>query len=223
MPVRAVRINRFVWDLRHPGAMRLRGNKTGEEADRGPLVLPGTCEVRLRIGDRTLAESFEVVNDPRSPARHRRAPGAARLPPRDARQDIGYLRGAVQRIRDTSAEVERWCERLGRHGGHEAAVEAGAALREALAAVESALILPGVQTDSFGLHHRVRLNAALASVIGVVDSADARPTAPARSLVEEYMARIDDELDRLKALLDRDLGAFNELVSQAGLPPVGTP
>ena len=67
------------------------------------------------------------------------------------------------------------------------------------------------------------LNAALASVIGVVDSADARPTVPARALAEEYMARIDAELDRLKAVLDRDLAAFSDLVSEAGLPPVDTP
>ena len=221
MPVQAG-VNRFVWDLRFPGAMRLRGNRTGEEADRGPLVLPGTYEVRLRIGERTLAESFEVVNDPRSPASidQLREQLDCLLAIRDR---ISDAYAGVQRIRDTSEEVERWCARLARHRGHEAAVEAGTALREALAAVESALILPGEHADSFGLHHRVRLNAALASVIGVVDSADARPTIQARALAREYMARIDTELERLKALLDYDLRAFNDLVSEAGLPPVDTP
>ena len=201
--------------------MRLRGNKTGEEAERGPLVLPGTYQVRLIVGEHTLTESFEVVNDPRSPA----SPGDLReqldclLAIRDK---LSACYAGVQRIRETAGEVERWCARLTRHGGHEAAVEAGRALCEALAAVESALILPGRQTDTFGLHHRVRLNAALASVISIVDSADARPTTQARALAEEYMARIDGELDRLETLLDRDLGAFNDHVSEAGLPPVDT-
>ena len=221
MPVRAG-VNRFVWDLRHPGAMRMRGNKTGEEAERGPLVLPGTCQVRLTIGEHTLTESFEVANDPRSPA----SPGDLHeqldclLAIRDK---LSACYAGVRRIRETAGEIERWCARLTRHGGHEAAVEAGRALCEALAAVESALILPGRQTDTFGLHHRVRLNAALASVISIVDSADARPTTQARALAEEYMARIDGELDRLKTLLDRDLGAFNDLVSEADLPPVDVP
>ena len=89
--------------------------------------------------------------------------------------------------------------------------------------MESALILPGEHTDTVGLHHRVRLNAALASVISIVDSADARPTAQARALAGEYMARIDEELHRLQALLDHDLRAFNDLVSEAGLPPVDMP
>ena len=218
MPVNAG-VNRFVWDLRHPGAMRLRGNKTGEEADRGPLVLPGAYQVHLRIGDRTFTESFEVVNDPRSPAsvEELREQLECILEMRDK---ISAAYAGVQRIRDTSGEIERWCARLSRNGGHDAAVEAGSALREALAAIESVLILPGEHTDTFGLHNRVRLNAALASVVSIVDSADARPTAQARALAEEYMARIDDELGRLKALLDHDLEAFNELVSEAGLPPV---
>ena len=221
IPVRSG-INRFAWDLRYPGALRLRGNKTGEEADRGPLVLPGTYEVRLRIGDRTLTESFEVVNDPRSPAsmEELREQLDCLLAIRDK---VSEVYAGVQRIRETRADVEWWCARLSRHGGYDAALRTGEALRDALAPIESALILPGEQTDPVGLHHRVRLNAALASVIGVVDSADARPTAPARSLAEEYMARIDDELERLNALLDRDLVAFNKLVSEAGLPPVGAP
>ena len=242
MPLRAG-VNRFVWDLRYPGAKRLRGNKTGEEADRGPLVLPGTYTVRLRFGcrkpvsgpsrgptrqtdemgldfaERTDGADFDVVNDPRSPATLEELRETFRLL-LDIRDKISAAYEGVQRARDAGSEIERWCARLSRHGGHDAAVEAGQALREALAAVESALILPGEHTDTVGLHHRVRLNAALASVISIVDSADARPTAQARALAEEYMARIDDVLDRGKFLLDHDLGACNDLVSEAGLPPI---
>ena len=245
IPVRAG-VNRFVWDLRYAGARRLRGNKTGEEAERGPLVLPGTYTVHLRLGfqnplpypphgpygeadrqrfefvARTDGACFEVVNDPRSPATLEELRDQLRLL-LEIRNRISAVYEGVQSIRDTRADVERWCARLSRHGGHDAALRAGEALRGALAPIESALILPGEQTDPVGLHHRVRLNAALASVIGVVDSADALPTAQARALAEEYMARIDVELDRLKDLLDRDLGAFNDLVSEAGLPPVEIP
>ena len=221
MPVRAG-VDRFVWDLRYSGAMRLRGNKTGEEAERGPLVLPGTYQVCLRAGDRTITESFDVVNDPRSPASidELREQLDCLLEIRDR---ISAAYEGVQRIRDTDGEIERWCARLLRHGGHDHAVKAGETLRKALAAVESALILPGEHTDTFGLHHRVRLNAALASVISIVDSADARPTAQARALAQEYMARIDNELNRLNALLDHDLGTFNDLASEANLPPIDTP
>ena len=217
MPVRAG-VNRIVWDLRHSAAMRLRGNKTGEEAFRGPLALPGTYEVRLQVGGQALAETFEVVNDPRSPASldELREQLECLLAIRDK---LSELYAGVKRIRETSEELGRWCSRL-EAGGHTKAAGAGGALRDALAEVETVLILPGDQADSVGLHHRVRLNAALASVIGVVDAADARPPVAARALAAEYMAAIDAQLERLDGLLSRDLGEFNRRVSEAGLPPV---
>ena len=211
-------VNRLVWDLRHPAAMRLRGNKTGEEAFRGPLVLPGTYEVRLAVGERTLTETFEVVNDPRSPAslEELREQLDCLL---EIRDKISATYVGVKRIRETSEELGRWCARLD-EGGFDEAAGTGLALRESLAEVESVLILPGGQADSGGLHHRVRLNAALASVIGVVDAADARPPAAALALAAEYMAKIDAELERLGALLTHDLGDFNRMVSDADLPPI---
>ena len=243
MPVRAG-VNRYVWDLRYLGAKRLRGNKTGEEADRGPLVLPGTYGVRLQCGCQEPVSrpsrgrsrpadvkrypfakrtddgaGFEVVNDSRSPATLEELREQLRLL-LDIRDNISAAYDCVQRIRETTGEVERWCARLSRREGHEAALEVGNALREQLAEIESDLILPGEHTDTVGLHHRVRLGAALASVISIVDSADARPTAQARALAEEYMARIDDVLDRGRYVLTHVLGAFNDLVSEAGLPPI---
>ena len=127
----------------------------------------------------------------------------------------------MKRIRETNEELGRWCARLD-ESGHAEAAQAGRALRDALAEVETVLILPGDQVDSVGLHHRVRLNAALASVIGVVDAADARPPAAASALTAEYMAAIDTQLERLDELLTHDLGEFNRMVSEAGLPAVGT-
>ena len=220
MPLRAG-VNRFVWDLRHSAAMRLRGNKTGEEAFRGPLALPGTYEVRLTIGGRTFTERFEVVNDPRSPASldELREQLDCLLAIRDK---LSLLYARVKRIRDTSGELERWCGRL-EAKGHAEAAQAGQALRDALAEVETVLILPGDQVDSVGLHHRARLNSALASVIGVVDAADARPPIAAAALAAEYMAAIDTQLERLDELLTRDLGEFNRMVAEAGLSAVGTP
>ena len=224
MPMQAG-ANRFVWDLRYPGAMRILGNKTGGEADRGPLVLPGTYEVRLTVAEQALTAQFEVLNDPRSPASHEDLEEqlSCILQMRDK---ISALYQAVQNLRHVTGEVERWCERLdrrgrrGRTGELDETAVAGRALCNALAAVETVLIRPGPHTDTFGLHDRVRLNAALASVISILDSADARPTVQARALAGEYMAAIDAELARLDDLIDEDLAAFNEQLAQETLPAI---
>ena len=42
-------VNRFVWDLRYEGSTKVLGNKKASEAKFGPLVGPGTYEVRLIV------------------------------------------------------------------------------------------------------------------------------------------------------------------------------
>src|SRR6185295_6033246 len=52
-------MNRFVWDLRYPGA------SAGDGGSGGPLAAPGTYRARLIAGSVTRTESFTVKIDPR--------------------------------------------------------------------------------------------------------------------------------------------------------------
>ncbi|MBF2759101.1 MAG: glycosyl hydrolase [Ectothiorhodospiraceae bacterium AqS1] len=224
MPFR-IGVNRFVWDLRHPGSLRLRGNKMGLEAMRGPLVLPGIYKVRLRVGDQEFVESFELVNDPRSPA------GIDDLREQlesllEIRDKISAAYATVQRIRKIRKGIDGWRERLigaspsaDESKDHEAS-RLARSLAEALDEVESDLIHPGEHTDTFGLHHRVRLSAALASVISIIDSADAKPTAQALALAREYMDSIDQRLARFDRLRQNELATLNRLIAKTDLPAI---
>jgi photosystem II stability/assembly factor-like uncharacterized protein len=49
-PTKLVGLNRFVWDVRHK---------------EGPTLPPGQYQARLKIGDKTLTESFNLLIDPR--------------------------------------------------------------------------------------------------------------------------------------------------------------
>src|SRR5262249_3195719 len=57
IPTRAG-VNRFVWNLRHEGSVRVAGNKTAEQALEGPIALPGDYQVRLTVGDQSYTQSF---------------------------------------------------------------------------------------------------------------------------------------------------------------------
>ena len=60
-------LNRFVWDLRYPGAERVPGDVSTEKALTGPLAPPGRYQARLTVGDRSWTQRFEVRKDPASP------------------------------------------------------------------------------------------------------------------------------------------------------------
>src|SRR3954447_9419534 len=58
-------LNRFEWDLRYPDAVGFPGMILWAGSIKGPLVTPGTYQVRLTVNGKTGTEKFEVRKDPR--------------------------------------------------------------------------------------------------------------------------------------------------------------
>ena len=58
-------MNRFTWDLRHPGPWNASARGP---AGNGPVTPPGTYSVRLTSGDQSTTQRFEVRLDPRNVA-----------------------------------------------------------------------------------------------------------------------------------------------------------
>src|SRR6185503_7649493 len=50
--------NRFVWNLRYPGAKLLRNTLVDEGTADGPLAVPGNYQVRLIVGRDSLSRRF---------------------------------------------------------------------------------------------------------------------------------------------------------------------
>lgn len=55
-------MHRFLWDMRHAGAW---SQNQMREGGGGPLVAPGTYQAKLKVGDWTHTERFQVLVDPR--------------------------------------------------------------------------------------------------------------------------------------------------------------
>ncbi|MBK8796025.1 MAG: glycosyl hydrolase [Anaerolineales bacterium] len=209
-------MNRFVWNLRLPGAVKVAGNKTASAVNEGPFVLPGHYQVRLTVGDAEYTQGFEVVNDPRVRTSLTDLQEQQTLLLR-IRDKISEVHSAINRLRTVRQQIEMWQPRVADAPVIAAAV---AALLDKLAAIEDKLILPGDQKVTYGLIVRSRLNEALASVIAIVGSADARPTEQAYALAAEYSAQIDAQLAALDAALTDDLAELNQAIRAADLAPI---
>lgn len=210
-------INRFHWDLRYEGATKVLGNKLAGPADRGPLVVPGTYDVRLVVGKpsgetTTLAERFEVRNDPRVDV-DKNVLDEQLQALLGIRDHISKAHEAVISIRSMKKQLAHWRERA--DVGDEAR-SAADTLEEKLHQIEDALMVPGEHKDTFGLNEPSRLTEKLASVISVISSADAPPTKNALHVAARYSEEIDQQLELLESVLENELKAFNELMSAAG-------
>lgn len=209
-------MNLFVWNLKLPGATRVPGNKTAADAAEGPYVLPGKYQVRLQIGDHVQAQTFPVVNDLRvqTPVEDLAAQFDLLIAVRDK---VSAVHEAILRLRRVREQVEGWQKRLADHPEAEAGCSK---LLAELAAIEDVLYLPGDHKMTYGLIVRPRLNQALASVLPVIATADARPTTQVCELVDYYFGLIDTELAKLDMVLTSGVADLNTAIAAAGLPPV---
>jgi hypothetical protein len=213
-------VNRFVWDLRYPGATKILGNKMAGDANRGPLVVPGTYEARLTIsdteGETTLSQTFDVLNDPRSPASGEELGEQLEALIR-IRDQISKTHEGIIKLRAVAKQLDLWTERADLA---EDARTTANELKEKLAAIEDTLIKPGQHKDTFGLNEPARLHERLASVISVIASADARPTKNSLQVAAKYTTQIEEQLTKLEQVLDTDLARFNALMPDSDLPAV---
>jgi hypothetical protein len=218
-----------VWDLRYTGAEKVPGDVTTEKAITGPLAPPGTYRACLTVGDRSWTQSFEVRKDPRVPASQADLDAQFALWSK-IRDTLSETHAGISRLRRIRRQVSEWCQRIREStapGGQaperlHAIARAAEALVARLTEIETELVQTGARNSMDALRLPARLNLRLASLVSVLSSADAAPPRQAVEVYEHLAAQVRRELNRLQALVETDVSAFNTLVREGGLPAVET-
>jgi len=212
-PPRRPGLNRFVWDMRHAPPALIRIDPPREEGPwaqaQGPVVPPGTYQVRLEVGGESRTASFEVAKDPRNRATQEDLDAQYQHAVRLWRR-LSDVNEAVNTIRELKRQAGHWSD---------AGEEVGAASRsvsEALAEVEKEL----VQVDPKGsgrLSNPDRLDGKFRVLLQHA-SFPGRPTDASVALAAELGQRLDGALGRLDAILEGQVEEFNDLVRRAAAP-----
>ncbi|MBZ5534945.1 MAG: hypothetical protein LAO31_03235 [Acidobacteriia bacterium] len=205
-------MHRFIWDLRYPKPPVLRHSYTiaavhGEDTPAlplGPQILPGEYKVRLTVAGRSYTQPLTVKMDPRvttSAADLIRQFNLEKKISDAMAQDFAALLEA----RDLSGHIYAILRRL---------VEDPKTRFSALIQLDrkvSALAPrepppPGTGSDLS------RINASLATLMEVVDTADRRPTDQAQRAYSELRLKLDAQLALWKEIREKDLPAVNEVL-----------
>ncbi|HEX9414381.1 MAG TPA: hypothetical protein VF916_12825, partial [Ktedonobacterales bacterium] len=212
-------MNRFYWDLRYPPARPVDGFVTGSGVVSGPAAPPGRYQARLTVGDQTLTEWFEVRADPRVDVAQAdlEAQFALLLQVRDK---ISETHDGVNMLKNIRRQVEEWERRTEERPEHADVARAGQAVKEKLGPIEDELIAVKATEGDDTLRIPVKLNFKLAELMDVAASADAAPTRQAREAFAALSSHVDEQLRRLREVIETDLAAFNALVRDTQVPAV---
>jgi len=211
--------NRFIWNMRFPDPKKIDGYVASEAVMAGPISAPGFYQVELKVGDQSLIEVFEIQKDPRVSATQEDLDAQFELHLR-IRDKLSETHDAINVLRNIRQQAEDWTRRSRERQDHEAIARSARSLKEKLSPIEDELTQSKAKTRQDTMNWPVKLNGKLAWLAAVVSSAQAVPTRQDYELFEDLSQRIDVQLQRLKEIIDTDLVAFNQLMSESGVPAI---
>jgi hypothetical protein len=209
-------VNRFVWNLRHADATRVRGMILWGGNLNGPTAVPGSYQVKLTAGGKSQTQSFELLKNPRVASTAADFQKQFELHQK-IRDKVSETHDAILRLREARDQIKGYADR---NKGQKAIVDAAKALNDKLTAVEEALYQTKNQSSQDPLNFPIRLGNKLAALAGVVAGTDYPPTSQSYAVYDDLAGKIDVELAKLKAALSTDVAAFNQLVREQNVPAV---
>jgi photosystem II stability/assembly factor-like uncharacterized protein len=211
-------MHRFVWDLTYPVAGGRRRSRRGPA---GPLAVPGKYTVKLTAEGKTMSATLTVEMDPRVKASTvdltRQFQVASQLA-----ASMGTTGAAMQQAEDLRKQI------AARSKEAEGNTEVTAALGDLQKKVDEVAGSGG--SGGFGFFGLAvpgntpvtlrQASTALGALLGIVESADAAPTADATLASTKWEAAGKDALARWNALQTKELVTVNSLLERAHLQPL---
>ncbi len=232
-------LNRWVWDMRQrpagagPGGGGFGGGGGGGGfggAGQGFRVDPGTYTVKIKLGDKELSKTVQVIDDPRinfsAEDRAKKKAALAKLLPIVTRGQAAQQQMVALRTNVNTA-LESW-----RRPGSGVPQNIRTAGEELLKKIDAAYVNWGtppslVSNISQAGPPLVELPQPLsqraAQLMGAIENTSAAPTTWELAQIDILSTRIPAAADEVRKLITVDLAALNAMMAEAKIPYIQAP
>jgi len=208
-------LNRFQWDLRSQPVVSFPGMILWGATTNGPMVLPGSYQIRLTVDGKTQSQSVNVRKHPL-----RDLPDADLLSQFDTasriRDKVNEANNAVVLIRRITQDVS---DRLAKSADTELKSAADRLTRN-LSAVEEQIYQVRNQSNQDPLNFPIKTNNRLASLLRVVETGDGKPTSSVLPIFNDLTQELAAETARLQQTIGADLPPVNRVLQRLGLQAI---
>lgn len=212
-------MNRFAWDFRYDPPVQIPGAFYVGDAPRGPLVVPGTYQVKLTVKGKSQAALLEVTIDPRI---QNQVSGADLQTQSElafrVRQDIDALHRAVNQIRGLRANLQTLEKWTVEGTPNSEVISAAKALDQKMTPVEESLIQVKMKSSEGNLRYPNMLNEQYATFNDLIQGVDQAPTAQQLMVYDELHTRLTAELAKWQEMRRNEVLALNDLMRKNGVP-----
>ena len=212
-------MNRFVWNMRYPDALKVPGGIMWSGTTDGPQAAPGRYQVRLRAGENSRIQKFEIKKDPRLRTTQEEFKEQFEFLIK-VRDKVSTLHTAVNTIRDIRNQTNDLVKRLEKNSMKDTVAAVAKKLNDQLKKVEEEIIQVKIKAGQDALNYPIKLNDKIATLSGVVSSADTKPTKQSYDVFDELSGKLDAQLSKYRKIVETDLPGFNKLVQNLNIPAV---
>jgi len=210
--------NRFFWNLRYPGPVSVSGGDPDDSGfgNDGPLVVPGTYQVKLTVDGRTQSVPLEVKLDPRVQVSQadleKQLAFALKV-----RDELSATHEAVKQMRDLRSQLQALHKRLAADLKAREVVSSSDQLDKKVLSVEEAAAGWKVEPKRYSLNYPQALDDSLQMLSYYMGEADGAPNQPSYQVFDEIAQQLDACLRRWRDITTSDLVAFNELMRKQNI------
>ena len=203
-------LNRFVWDLRYPGATTFPCLILwSANAEQGPLAVPGQYRVRVTAAGQTQSQPLGVRMDPR-------LKGVTIADLREQFALVTQIRDKLSAADEAVLRIRRLKSAIAERLAHAEAPEIVASANDVthkLSVVEENLYQVRNRSGQDPLNFPIKLNNRIGALGRSVSAGDARPTASSYTVFRELSAQLDVELKQLQHVIGTDVEALNRALA----------
>ncbi len=212
-------MNRFAWDLRYDPPVQIPGAFYVGDPPRGPLVIPGTYQVKLTVKGVTQTAPLEVKLDPRIQNQVTQADLEKQLAlAQKLQQDIDQLHRAVNQMRDLRNNLQLVQKWAGSDSSNGEVIAAAKSLDQKMAPVEGLLIQVKMKSSEGNLRYPNMLNEQYWSLNELVQFNDSAPTAQQLEVYDELHQRLQAQLAQWQEIQRTGVPAMNAAMRKSGVP-----
>ena len=216
-------MNRYAWDLRYESPTKIPGAFYAGLGPVGPLALPGTYQVKLTAGSFSQTVPLELRIDPRL----KNVTQADLQKEFDLATKIAAsnqaLHVAVNQIRDLRAKLTTLKKWSGESAQAKQVIAAADDLNKKITPIEEKLMQVQMKSSEGNLRYPNQLNEQFDSLSHTVEYADSAPTKPQIAVYDYLNGKLQEQLQALREVLDRDVPALNNLMRTSGVPSLTIP
>jgi len=218
-PAVAAGLQRLEWDLRYDRAAEFTGMVMWDATTRGPVAPPGNYQVRVTADGQSATQPFAVKREPHLLAdvtdadlqREFELAMQIRDKASQANQAVMLVRGIRPQLQDRAGKLDS------KTGPTAKAIEA---LEQTLTTVERNVYQVKNQSFEDPLNFPVMLNNKIATLQGIVESADAPPTDQSYDMFKMLSDRLDEQMRALDTAVQKELPQVNDMLKRQKLAPV---